>query len=139
MKKVKGSATVELAYMMPIIFLACMVSIYIMFYFHDKNILIGAAYETAVVGAQKAKWNEEEITNQLQRFFTERTRGKFIFFAGASVEIEVSDETIVVHANAEKGRMKMSTSQKATVTNPEKYIRDLRRIQNAWKQNINED
>lgn len=139
MKKVKGSATVELAYMMPVIFLTCMVSIYIMFYFHDKNILIGAAYETAVVGAQKTKWNEEEITTQLQQLFKERTRGKFIFFARASVEIDLKDETIVVSANAKKGRMRMSTSQKATVTNPEKYIRDLRRIQNAWKQNINED
>ncbi len=139
MKKIKGSATVELVYMMPVILLVCVVSIYIMFYFHDKNILIGAVYETAVVGAQKVKWDEEEVTSQLQKLFEERTRGKFIFFAKASVKIEVSDEAVEVRARAEKGRMKMNASQKVTVTSPEEYIRDFRRIQNVWKQNINED
>lgn len=53
-KKVRGSATVELTYMMPIIFLAFITTIYIIFYFHDKNILIGAAYETAVVGGAES-------------------------------------------------------------------------------------
>lgn len=52
-KKVRGSATVEMAYMMPVIFLAFVSAIYMVFYLHDKNIVIGAAYETAIVGAQK--------------------------------------------------------------------------------------
>lgn len=139
MKKVKGSATVELAYMMPVVFLSCVAVIYIIFYYHDKNILIGAVYETAVVGTQKVRWDEEDVTDQLQQLFRERTRGKFIFFAGATAEIEIEENTIIVRASAAKRRMKISAKESATVTDPEKYIRDIRRIQNAWKQNINAD
>ena len=120
MKKVKGSATVELAYMMPVIFLAFIVTIYIIFYFHDKNILIGAE-------------------SQMKQLFKERIKGKFIFFAQASAEIEIGEKAVSVNARAAKGRMRMRTRQRATITEPEKYIRDLRRVQNAWKQNISED
>lgn len=139
MKKVKGSATVELAYMMPIIFLAFITTIYIIFYFHDKNILIGAAYETAVVGAQKVRWDEEDVKGEMEKLFQERVRGKFIFFSRASVEIEISKEMVNVEARASKRKMRMSTRQKATITEPEQYIRELRKVQNAWKQNTNED
>lgn len=138
-KKVKGSATVELAYMMPIIFLAFITTIYIIFYFHDKNILIGAAYETAVVGAQKVRWDEEDVKGELEKLFRERVRGKFIFFSHASVEIEVSKEMISVEARASKRRMSMSARQKVTITEPEQNIRELRKVQNAWKQNTNAD
>ena len=139
MKKVKGSATVELAYMMPIIFLAFITTIYIIFYFHDKNILIGAAYETAVVGTQKVRWDEEDVKGELEKLFQERVRGKFIFFSRASVEIEISKEMISVKARASRKRMRMSTRQTAAVTEPEQYIRKLRKVQNAWKQNTNVD
>ena len=104
MKKVKGSATVELAYMMPVIFLAFIVTIYIIFYFHDKNILIGAAYETAVVGAQKVRWDEEDAESQMKQLFKERIKGKFIFFAQASAEIEIGEKAVSVNARAAKGR-----------------------------------
>ena len=35
--------------------LLVMSSIYAFFYYHDKNIIAGAAYETAVVGSNKAR------------------------------------------------------------------------------------
>lgn len=41
--------TVEMSFLMPIIMLLVMSSIYAFFYYHDKNIIAGAAYETAVV------------------------------------------------------------------------------------------
>ncbi len=59
-KKVRGSATVEMAYMMPVIFLVFVSAIYMVFYLHDKNIVIGAAYETAIVGAQKLQVDEDK-------------------------------------------------------------------------------
>ena len=106
---------------------------------HDKNILIGAAYETAVVGTQKVRWEEPELKGQLQQLFQERTKGKFLFFSSAEAEIELDEKTVIVRASASKKRMKISAEERATVTDPEKYIRDIRRVQNAWKQNINGD
>lgn len=48
-RALKGSMTVEMSFLMPIILLLLMNSILAAFYFHDKNILAGAAYETAVI------------------------------------------------------------------------------------------
>ena len=47
--------TVEMSFLTPIIMLLVMSSIYAFFYYHDKNIIAGAAYETAVVGSNKAR------------------------------------------------------------------------------------
>ena len=44
----KGSFTVEMAFLMPMILFLIMGCIRISFYYHDKNIIAGAAYETAV-------------------------------------------------------------------------------------------
>ena len=43
-RALKGSMTVEMSFLMPIILLLLMNSILAAFYFHDKNILAGAAY-----------------------------------------------------------------------------------------------
>ena len=53
-----GSLTVEMSLLMPLILLLLMSSILAVFYFHDKNILAGAAYETAAVAGTRAR--EEE-------------------------------------------------------------------------------
>ena len=49
--------TVEMSFLTPIIMLLVMSSIYAFFYYHDKNIIAGAAYETAVVGAIRREKN----------------------------------------------------------------------------------
>ena len=46
---------VEMSFLTPIIMLLVMSSIYAFFYYHDKNIIAGAAYETAIVGSNKAR------------------------------------------------------------------------------------
>lgn len=51
--KVQGSMTVEMSFLMPIILFLIMGCILSVFYYHDKIILSGAAYETAVVGVQR--------------------------------------------------------------------------------------
>ena len=50
-KRLSGSFTIEASFVVPIVLLVFMVGIYFIFYFHDKNILMGAVYETAVVGS----------------------------------------------------------------------------------------
>ena len=54
--------TVEMSFLMPIIMLLIMSSIYAFFYYHDKNIIAGAAYETAVVGSNKAREKPDSQT-----------------------------------------------------------------------------
>ena len=54
--------TVEMSFLTPIIMLLVMSSIYAFFYYHDKNIIAGAAYETAVVGSNKAREKPDSQT-----------------------------------------------------------------------------
>ena len=59
----KGSFTVEMAFLMPMILFLIMGCIRISFYYHDKNIIAGAAYETADYGKYKGErkgWNQRE-------------------------------------------------------------------------------
>ena len=58
-QEVQGVITVEMAYLMPIIFIVFVLIVYTSFYYHDKQILIGAATETATVGAQQKRWPRE--------------------------------------------------------------------------------
>ena len=50
-----GSFTVEMSLLMPMILFLVMGCVLACFYYHDKNIIAGAAYETAAVGSTKAR------------------------------------------------------------------------------------
>ena len=78
----KGSMTVEMSFLMPIILLLIMSSILASFYFHDKNILAGAAYETAVAGSTKMREKDKVTEGELKSLFRERAGKKCILFAG---------------------------------------------------------
>ena len=64
-RTVSGVITVEMTYIVPMIFFIFVMIIYTVFYYHDKNILIGAAGETAVVAAQMTRQRDKRI---LQNF-----------------------------------------------------------------------
>lgn len=128
MKAFKASLVVETAYILPVVFLSFMLGVYMLFYFHDKNILLGAGYETAVVGSQKMKWNEENIEEKMENFFHERVRGKVIFFSKPKVVVKYKNNTLSVNASAKKRKIILKVHQKRTIEIPEKYIRKKRNI-----------
>ena len=105
----KGSFTVEMAFLMPMILFLIMGCIRISFYYHDKNIIAGAAYETAVTGSTKVG-------------------RKCILFSRIRVQSSVGKDEIKVQAAARRKKMAISVESRAAVTEPEKYIRDIRRI-----------
>ena len=125
---VKGSMTIEMAYIMSVIFLVFFLSVTGIFYYHDKNIISSCAYETAVVGSVKAREKDGIEEEALNAAFQERIDGKCILFAGAQAQISVEEDEIAVAATARKGKMKVFVRQLARVTEPEKYIRDVRRV-----------
>ena len=57
-KYVKGSAVIEMSYIMPLFLLLFLFITYTVFYYHDKLVLNGAAAETAVLGAQLERRKE---------------------------------------------------------------------------------
>lgn len=127
-RALKGSMTVEMSFLMPIILLLIMSSILAVFYFHDKNVLAGAAYETVVVGSTKMREKEQITEGELETLFRERAGRKCILFAKSSASISIGKTEICMKAEAKKGRFGVSVIKKAAVTEPENYIRDIRRV-----------
>ena len=128
MKKIKASATIEASYIVPIIFLIVAALIYVSFYFHDKNIITGAAYETSVAGGAFMRWEEENPESLLQDFYQERMKGKLIFFRKTEVEIKCMKEEVRVTVFASRKRFKVKIIQKYRYTKPEESLRKIRRI-----------
>lgn len=127
-KGLRGSMTVEMSFLMPILLMLIMSSILASFYFHDKNILAGAAYETAVVGSTKIREQEKVTDSELKELFRERVRRKCILFAVSRADVSIGKQDICVMATAHKGRFSVSVMKKAAVTKPEEYIRNLRQL-----------
>lgn len=98
--------TVEMSFLTPIIMLLVMSSIYAFFYYHDKNIIAGAAYETAVVGSNKAREKPDSQTGsgdrsgtdvaELETLFQSRVNGKCILLSTiqGQVTVEIENDTI---------------------------------------------
>lgn len=119
---VRGSTVVEMAYIMPVFLSLFVLVIHTVFYFHDKVILTGAACETAVVGAQRARLKETETTN-LKGFFMERIEGKLIWMTDVTVSVSEGEEEVSVEVRAERDRMSIYVCQRAVIARPEELIR----------------
>lgn len=123
----RGSITVEMSYILPAIILLFILTINTVFYFHDKNILIGGAAETAVLGAQMERQQGERP--DMQAFFRERISGKLILLRLTGIEIKSEKKWFKVTVCAQKGKMKLCAEQKAAIAKPEKKIREKRKLE----------
>lgn len=124
----QASTVVEMAYLMPVVLMVWMLVIFILFYYHDKNILSGAAYETAVVGSELIHEEGELKEERATIYFQERIEGKLLFFGSASSEISVDEESIQVRGKASSKGLSLAVEKSAAVTEPEKKIRKKRAI-----------
>lgn len=120
----KGSFTVEASVIVPTVLLMFVVLIYILFYYHDKNIISGAAYETVVVGTERTAHEEQE----LEQYFQSRIRGKLILFSGVKGEVQIEKKCVAIHCIAQKKRMQIVVDQSARRTEPESVIRNIRKV-----------
>ena len=124
----------EMSYLMPIILMVFLMTIYSVFYYHDKNILLGAASETAILGTQMERKPDEKGKTDLEAFFQERIQGKLVFFSGAQVSVSISSDQVKVSVSAQKGHMKIKAVQKASVVVSEKKIRQKKIIEKLAEQ-----
>ena len=122
-KELKGSAVVEMSYIIPMILFLFVMIIHAVFYYHDKAVLNGAAGETAVLGAQTARRKGTEY--DLEEFFHNRTEGKLIYMTDPDVSVEEDEESVTVKASAARSFMRLSIYQRALIVKPEDKIRLL--------------
>lgn len=122
-RELKGSAVVEMSYIIPMILFLFVMIIHAVFYYHDKAVLNGAAGETAVLGAQTARRKGTEY--DLEEFFHNRTEGKLIYMTDPDVSVEEYEESVTVKASAARSFMRLSIYQRALIVKPEEKIRLL--------------
>ena len=122
-KNLKGSATIEMAYIAPMTIFIIASIITIVFYFFDKNVMLGAAAETATIGAQLERREDFNGEVGLEEIFHERVEGKLILFNHYEFHVDQSSKRITVEIKASKGPREISISQSAEIMKPEKGIR----------------
>lgn len=129
-RRLDGSFTVEMSVIVPLILFLILECILVFFYYHDKNILAGAAYETAVAGSTKAREENGTDASELEAMFQERIRGKCILFSGGRASVKITEDAVTVQVRAEQRGMKINLACKAAVTVPERKIRAENRLRN---------
>ena len=127
----KGVITVELSYLLPIILMIFLTVVYVTFYYHDKNILIGAASETAAVGAQLERKPDENGQTDLAGFYQDRIQGKLILFSGAEATVNITRKWVEIIVYAERRWMQLHVVQRAAMAEPETAIRRLWMLEKA--------
>lgn len=135
-KKCLGSTVVEMAYLMPVVLLTWMLIIFALFYYHDKNILAGAAYETVVVGSELMHEEKEPPVEKIESYFRNRINNKMLFFRDADIEVVTDEEEMIVRARASAKGLVVGIEKKAAVTVPEKKIRKIRKLKQKIERNI---
>lgn len=127
-KELKGSLMIEMSVIVPVVFVIFVGIILAVFYYHDKNILNGAAYETAVVGSSKMREKEKITEEELEEYCSDRLRRKCIFLTTANIEVCIEEEEIIVSLTARENGFRVSVTKKSALTEPEKKIRNIRRL-----------
>lgn len=123
-KEFRGSVTIEASFIVPLIILVVGVVLYVLFYYHDKNVLLGTAHETAAYGANHEQVDEDT----LESYFVSRINGKLLLLTKVEKEIVVEDEEVAITCSASKSRMSVQVKCAISRTNPEDYIRSVRKL-----------
>lgn len=124
MKRVRGTFTVEAAVIVPVILFVFGVLLHILFYYHDKNIAMSVAHETLAIGAGREEWTKEEM----EAYFSRRANGKLLLFPSVDGVVEMQEEKIQIQCSARKGLFSFQTEYVIKRTEPENYIREVRKF-----------
>ena len=124
-KTCRGSMTIEAAVIVPLILMVFAVMVNVLFYVHDKNVIGAAAYETAAMGSSREKMD----VDSLESYFQKRIRGRMFLFRSVDAEVTLEDAEVKVVCEAKKQRMKVSLERSMKRTDPEGYIRNIRKVE----------
>ena len=128
MKQVDAVITVEMSFLFPVILGILSLLFHTIFYYHDKNILIGTAAETAVIGAQLERKPDQRSEVDLTEVYRQRIHGKLILFPEAMAVCEITNTKVTVTAKAVWKKMELEVEQSAPLLHPERIIRDKKII-----------
>jgi len=124
-RRFRGSFTIEASVIVPVILMIFSLILTMLFYFHDKNVVVAISHETLVMGCGKEQISAEELEQYLQR----RVQRKLLLFEKVDVDAKVNDEKAGIVCSAKKKSMSMRVELHMCRTDPEQYIWKLKRIE----------
>ena len=101
--RMKASATIEAIVACSVFFLSFFLVVNGLFYYHDKNILMGTAYEAAVVQSQKKRSPETCTVGEVEQSFERAAKRRMLLFSKVDLTIEETDQKVTVRGTASKG------------------------------------
>ena len=125
MRKLKGSFTIEAAFVIPLILLLFVILMYLFFYYHDKNVLIAGVQEAAVYGCGRSLPTEHEIGE----FLTNQVEDRLLLFSEIKQEIQLEKDEILIRCWSTTRGMSMEANVRHSRIEPEQFIRNLRKIE----------
>lgn len=123
-KCVRGSFTVEATVVVPLVLFVVGALCYLLFYYHDKNVMMSAAHETVVYGSYVENLDEEILKNYME----ERVKGKCLLFSNCKIDIVIQKEEINLLVTSAKGPMSLRVQSSSMRTNPGQYIRSVQKM-----------
>lgn len=121
---VRGSFTIEATVVIPVVLFVVGVLLYLLLYYHDKNVILAAAHETVVFGS----YMEEPDEGELKKHMEERVKRKFLLFSSTKSDITIQKEEIAMQVTAKKGMMSLEVDVATARTHPERYIRSIQKM-----------
>lgn len=124
MRRANGSFTIEAAIIVPVIMFIFVSLVHILFYWHDKNILMSTAHEAAALGSGRSDISELELEYE----FFSRMEGRLLLFDRVECTSRIEEEKVTVEWHGSKRFMVAKGAYSICKTKPEHYIREVRKI-----------
>lgn len=124
--------TIEAAIIVPLFLLVFGVCLNLLFYHHDKNVIGAAAYETVAIGSGRYDYEVDDM----EGYFQKRVEGRTFLFSKVTGQVEMKDDKVEITCETRKGIMKIALSRQMCITDPEDYIRSIRKIKEIQDENI---
>lgn len=125
----RASATVEMIYIMPVIFLVFMAAVYMAFYFHDKNALQGITYEATVIGSSQYRTSDGVQEDEIIEFVQEKGMSRMLFLPVPEVEITVAEDEIIITTSSSKNKLKVEVEKSFPLEQLEEKVRSANIIE----------
>lgn len=124
-RELNGSVTIEAAYVIPLILVVFGVTMTLLFYYHDKTLLLSAIQETAVYASS----GEEKTKKQVQEHFEMLVKGRTILLEDIQVKVSNNERRHTVSCEAKNSILSFRAESHMERTEPENYIRTFRKLE----------
>ncbi|MDE5819210.1 MAG: pilus assembly protein [Lachnospiraceae bacterium] len=100
-KDARGSATIEMAVLMPMIAVLMILLIYLALYLYDRTVLYGDAYLAALRASELSEERSEEVYAKADAWFSSLKEGQLIALSEMSRELTVDAKGVRILYNGE--------------------------------------